>query len=143
MSRRRAWIGVALVALLVSGFLVIRGLGDATLYFRTADEAIAQRSELGNKRFRIEGLVQPGSIHQEGTFTNFSITSKDVTVQVRNQGQPVGVFQENIPVVLEGRFAEGSDVFESDRIMVRHSSDYQEKHPDRVSGEANDAASRS
>lgn len=133
-------MAAGLVVALVAGFLVIRGLGDATVYFRTADEAIAQRQSIGNDRFRIEGVVQPGSIGQDGTVTTFDIASKNVVVAVRNQGQPVGIFQEDIPVVLEGRFAGNSDVFESDRIMVRHSNEYEEQYPDRVSGEANEAA---
>jgi cytochrome c-type biogenesis protein CcmE len=41
-QRRRLWMaGVVVLAAL--GFLVFRGLGNATLYFRTADEAVAQR----------------------------------------------------------------------------------------------------
>ena len=48
------------------GFLVFQGLGNATLYFRTADEAVAQRAELGDRRFRIEGDVVAGSVRQDG-----------------------------------------------------------------------------
>ena len=40
-SRRRVWVGTVVI-LGALGFLVSRGLGDATLYFRTADEAVAQ-----------------------------------------------------------------------------------------------------
>ena len=134
-TRRLALAGVVIVSAL--GFLLWRGLDDAALYFRTADEAVAQRQSLGDKRFRLEGTVVPGSIRQNGTFTDFEVASKGTTVSVHNSGQPLGVFQENIPVVLEGRFASGSNVFESDRIMVRHTSDYKAKHPDRVSGAAN------
>ncbi len=128
-------VGVVIAAAL--GFLIYRGLDTATMYFRTADEAIAQRATLGDSRFRIEGTVVPGSIKEDGALTLFSIVSKNVTVDVRNTGQPLGVFQDNIPVVLEGHFAEGSNLFESDRIMVKHSSEYEQQHPERVSGDAN------
>ena len=53
---RRLWLA-AVVVLGALGFLVYQGLGNATLYFRTADEAVAQRETLGDRRFRIEGDV--------------------------------------------------------------------------------------
>lgn len=137
ITRRKLWMALGVAAVIVAGFFVFRGLDDATMYFRTADEAIAQREELADERFRIEGIVVPGSIGANGAFTNFVIESRGTTVNVRNQGQPVGIFQENIPVVLEGAFQEGTNIFASDRVMVRHTSDYQAEYPDRVSGEAN------
>ena len=124
-------------------FLLWRGLADATVYFRTADEAVSQRSELGTKRFRVEGTVVPGTIKAAGQYTNFSIASKGVTIPVRNEGQPVGIFQENIPVVLEGKFASAdptNNTFNSDQIMVKHSAEYEAEYPERTSGEANKPA---
>lgn len=120
------------VILAVLGFLLFRGLGDATLYFRTADEAVTQRQALAEKRFRIEGNVVQGSLQSVGNNTNFSIESKGTVVAVENHAQTQGVFREGIPVVLEGRFSKGSNVFVSDRIMVKHDSNYVEKYPDRV-----------
>jgi cytochrome c-type biogenesis protein CcmE len=113
------------------GFLVYQGLGNATLYFRTADEAVAQRAELGDRRFRIEGDVVAGSIREEGADVYFTIASKNVTVGVRHDGQePSELFQPGIPVVLEGRFQ--GDQFVSDRILVKHSETYVAENPGRV-----------
>src|SRR5690606_36467222 len=52
--RRTPWAAIALV-LVVAALLVVvfNGLGDATLFFRNADEAVAQRDSLGDRRFRI------------------------------------------------------------------------------------------
>ncbi len=136
-NHRTSLVIVVVLVVAVLAFLLHRGLTDAALYFRTVDEALAQRQELGAKRFRLEGTVVPGSVVRNGTFTDFTIASKGEVVRVHNAGQPVGVFAENIPVVLEGRFAENSNTFESDRIMVRHSAEYEAKYPDRVSGAAN------
>jgi cytochrome c-type biogenesis protein CcmE len=128
-TRGRLWIaGVVVVAAL--GFLVFQGLGNATLYFRTADEAVAQRAELGDRRFRIEGDVVDGSVRQVGNDVSFILTSKSVEVPVRHKGDPPELFRPGIPVVLEGRFQ--GDYFASDRIMVRHSETYVAENPDRV-----------
>jgi cytochrome c-type biogenesis protein CcmE len=128
-TRRRLWLA-GIVVLAALGFLVFQGLGNATLYFRTADEAVAQRAELGDRRFRIEGDVVDGSVRQVGNDVTFTLTSKSVEVPVRHKGDPPELFRPGIPVVLEGRFQ--GDYFASDRIMVRHSETYVAENPDRV-----------
>ena len=126
---RRLWVA-AVVVLGALGFLVYQGLGNATLYFRTADEAVAQRETLGDRRFRIEGDVVAGTVTQVGQDVAFRIVSKGVEVPVTHKGDPPELFQPGIPVVLEGRF-EGEG-FASDRILVKHSETYVAENPDRV-----------
>ena len=128
-TRGRLWIA-GVVVLGALGFLVFQGLGNATLYFRTADEAVAQREQLGDRRFRIEGDVVDGSVRQVGNDVSFVLTSRNVEVPVRHKGDPPELFRPGIPVVLEGRFQ--GDYFSSDRIMVRHSETYVAENPERV-----------
>jgi cytochrome c-type biogenesis protein CcmE len=127
---RRRLIVVGLVVLAALGFLVFRGLGNATLYFRTADEAVAQKQQLGDRRFRIEGNVVAGTVKEMSNRVGFNIESKGVIVPVSHVGDPPELFKPGIPVVLEGNFQ--GDTFDSDRIMVKHSEDYVAKHPSRV-----------
>jgi cytochrome c-type biogenesis protein CcmE len=128
-QRRRLWIAGAVV-LAALGFLVFRGLGNATLYFRTADEAVAQREELGERRFRIEGTVVAGSVSSSGGIVFFSIAGDKEQVTVVHRGDPPELFKPGIPVVLEGRFQDGG--FASDRMLVKHSESYVADHPERV-----------
>jgi len=123
-------VAVGLVVTAALGFLLFRGLGSATLYFRTADEAVAQRQSLGTRRFRIEGNVVPGSVRETGDQVDFTIESNRVTVPVVHHGDPPELFKPGIPVVLEGRFQ--GTAFASDRILVKHSEEYIAKHPGRV-----------
>lgn len=132
-TRGRLWIA-GVVVLGALGFLVFQGLGNATLYFRTADEAVAQREQLGDRRFRIEGDVVDGSVQQVGNDVSFVLTSRNVEVPVRHKGDPPELFRPGIPVVLEGRFQ--GEHFSSDRIMVRHSETYVAENPDRVASTA-------
>ncbi len=116
--------------MLALGFLIVRGLGDATVYFRTADEAVAQRASLGDRRIRIEGDVVAGSVQEVSGTVDFRITSKGVEVPVVHHGDPPELFKPGIPVVLEGRFQ--GEQFSSDRILVKHSETYVADHPERV-----------
>lgn len=128
-GRRRAWIAFGLIVGAL-GFLVFRGLGDATVYFLTADEAVAQRETLGQRRFRIEGEVVAGSVRRTQGGVSFRIREGGATVDVTHRGDPPELFQPGIPVVLEGRWA--NERFASDRILVRHTEEYRAENPDRV-----------
>jgi cytochrome c-type biogenesis protein CcmE len=127
---RSRWrlVVAGLVVLAALAFLLARGLDDATLYFRTTAEAVAERDALADRRFRILGRVVPGSVRSTGEDVMFLIEADDVRAQVRHRGDPPELFKEGIPVVLEGRWQ--SDVFASDRIMVKHSSEYTPKSDD-------------
>lgn len=130
-GRGRLWLAGALIVGAL-GFLVVQGLGNATLYFRTVDEAVAQREALGERRFRIQGDVVAGSVDRLGNDVSFTLVGTDAEVEVLHHGDPPELFQPGIPVVLEGRF-EG-DRFASDRILVKHSETYVAENPDRVEG---------
>jgi cytochrome c-type biogenesis protein CcmE len=128
-SRARIAV-VAVVIAAAIGFLVFKGLGDATVYFKTADEAVAQKADLGSKRFRVEGAVVSDSVHTSGNDVEFDIINAGTIVHVVHAGDPPELFKPGIPVVLEGRW--DGDHYASDRIMVKHTTEYREQNPDRV-----------
>lgn len=129
--RRKIVSGVVIAAAL--GFLLVRAVGDATVYFKTADEAVAQRRSLGSHRFRIEGTVVAGSVQDAKSEVDFTIRGDHgAMVAVRHQGDVPELFQPDIPVVLEGHFA--GVAFVSDRMLVKHTNEYKAQNPDRVKG---------
>jgi cytochrome c-type biogenesis protein CcmE len=127
-NRRRQVIALLVIAGAVS-FLLLEGLNNATVYFKTADQAVADKAALGDRQFRIEGTVEPG-VHQVGTTTDFSIYANGVRVSVVDSADPPQLFKTGVPVVLDGHW-EGS-VYASDQIMVKHTASYTEAHPDRL-----------
>ncbi len=135
---RRRWVPLVVLAVVVLGLgaLVYKGLSDATLYFRNADEAVAQRDELGSKRFRLQGTVV-GEPQVDGDDVRFQVAYNGVSVDVEHVGTPPDMFRPGIPVVLEGHWADGRDVFASDRILVKHDESYesQDDYDERI-GEA-------
>ena len=134
--RRRPWLGsrrrqlvAGLIVAAALGGLLYEGLTNATVYFKTADQAVAEKAQLGTRTFRIEGTVMD-DVHQVGPDTEFSIYANQVTVDIVAQQQPPQLFQPDIPVVLEGHW-QGA-VYIASTIMVKHSASYSEAHPDRL-----------
>lgn len=130
--RPRGAAALAMVVLAAAAFVVYQGLSDASLYFRNADAAVAQRDELGTRRFRLHGSVVDGTVVDGGEGVSFDVTYGAATVPVRHVGDPPELFQPGIPVVLEGQWSAEGDWFDSDRILVKHTSEYRADHGDRV-----------
>jgi cytochrome c-type biogenesis protein CcmE len=132
--RGARWRVFALVAVVIAavGFVLVRGLGDATLFFYNVDEAVAKQADLGERRFRLQGNVVDGTISRTPTGADFLLTYGDVEARVHHEGDLPQLFQPGIPVVLEGRW--DGDRYASDRMLVKHSEVYTAEHPDRVGG---------
>ncbi|MBK5222723.1 MAG: cytochrome c maturation protein CcmE [Acidimicrobiia bacterium] len=148
--RRKPWAFVALLVIVAALLVVVmNGLGDATMFFRNTDEAVAQRESLDDRRFRIQGRVESGSIRSTTSGVDFVISHNGVEVTVAHRGdQPPDLFQENIPVVLEGRWAKVDDpdvsapaadvptddgwFFASDKFFVKHEENYVAENPERI-----------
>ncbi len=126
LGSRRQKIVAAVVILAALGFLVARGLANAMNYYLTANQAVAQRAQLGTSDFRIQGTVLPG-VRQVGTTLHFDIAAKNVDVAIISTGSPPQLFRVGMPVVLDGHWQGG--IFSSNQIMVQHGSSYVEAHP--------------
>ena len=131
-GRRLAVIGILGVLALALVFMAYQGLSTATVFFRNADEAVAERESLGDRRFRLQGTVIAGSVENDGSDVRFAVTYDGVDVEVLHRGDPPELFQPGIPVVLEGRWSDDGPAFESDRILVKHSEEYEAENPERT-----------
>jgi cytochrome c-type biogenesis protein CcmE len=124
----RRWVGVAVLVVVVGAgaAVVVRALDDATLYFRNADEAVAQQADLAGTRFRLQGLVEPGSVETYPGGVAFQVGYNGTVVEVEHTGDPAELFDDGIPVVLEGRWSGtgAGAVFLSDRMLVKHDENY-------------------
>jgi cytochrome c-type biogenesis protein CcmE len=114
---------VAVVAIVALGVV----LSDNVVYFRTVSEAVAERGSLGTDRFRLAGAVVPGTIEETRRGVRFDVTEGRATVTVDHAGDPPDLFKADAPVVVEGhwRSTRANAPFESDRIMIRHGSEYE------------------
>jgi cytochrome c-type biogenesis protein CcmE len=121
--------GVAVVATVVLGVVLSKNV----VYFRTVSEAVEERAGGGGDgRLRLAGEVVPGSITETARGVQFEVTDGEATAEVVHRGDPPDLFKDGAPVVCEGRWSDG-DAFASDRILIKHGSEY--APPDVNSGE--------
>lgn len=132
VRRRSRWrLGVLFAVLAgAAAFILVKGLGSSLDYFDTVDQAVHDRAALEGKTFRLEGLVQPGSVHTTPGGVTFVADGTHDRLTVVNTGSPPQLFQPDIPVVVVGHFTPTG--FASDQIIVKHTEVYQEQHPKRV-----------
>ena len=123
--------GALVLALLGVGVVAYQALTSASLYFYNADEAVAQRDELGDRRFRLQGTVRDDVVTSDDGVA-FTVTWAGEDVPVRHDGDPPELFAVGIPVVLEGRWDPSGAFFASDRILVKHSEEYEADNGDRL-----------
>ncbi len=134
---------VAVVLVVIAAFVLIQGLRNATLFFRNVDEAIEQREELGDRRFRLQGRVIPTTVLTDGGVTTFDVVHNCEVASVRHVTDPPELFESPwIPVVLEGKWTPGAvtvlggaddHYFLSDRMLVKHTNEYASANEERVS----------
>jgi cytochrome c-type biogenesis protein CcmE len=103
-------------------YLVVGGLSRNIVYFRTVSEAVKERPNEGTQRFRLMGAVVEGSRQTVSDGVSFEVTDGVARARVLHHGDPPELFKDGVPVVCEGRWS--GEVFESDRIMIKHGADY-------------------
>ena len=142
---RRVVSTVVIVAVIAGVVAVLwNGLSSATVFFYNVDDAVAKRTEIGDKRFRMQGNVVRDSIERTEGGVAFDLTFHGDTVHVEHTGEPPELFGPKIPIVVEGRFttaagATSAAAFRSDRILIRHDNTYEEEHDDRLRDAEKDA----
>jgi len=113
-------VGIAAVLL---GVLLFGNLNDNLVYYLTPSEALARRADFPDgHRFRLGGLVEPGSVRRVAGGVAFVVTDGRRPVPVTHQGAPSQLFREGVGVVVEGSWA--GDRFRSDTMLLKHDENY-------------------
>ncbi len=130
---RRKWLPIVLLGgvLVAGGVIVTQFLTSAIDYYCNVDEIGVKDGCEPERRIRIQGEVDQGSVDSDGITTVFTISfNGSDPMPVVYSGDPGGIFQECEAVVVHGQIVNGT--FEGDRIEVKHSNEYEEANPDRV-----------
>ncbi len=131
---RRKWAPLVVLALVLvaGGVIVTQFLRSAVDYYCNVDEIGSRDGCEAGRRLRIQGSVDRGTVETVDGITTFTISFNERTLPVRYEGQPGGIFEECEPVVVHGEIV--NDVFEGDRVEVKHSNEYEADNADRIDG---------
>lgn len=125
-QRRLTMIGGALVVLGIAVALVLNGLRDSIVFFSTP-QMVAEKQVPPGKRFRLGGLVQPGSLERgDNLAVTFKIADGSNALEVAYKGILPDLFREGQGVVAEGAL-DASGVFRADTVLAKHDETYMPK----------------
>ena len=125
-SSGRRWMPIIVLGLVLvaGGVIVTQFLRSAVDYYCNVDEVGVRSGCDADRRLRIQGVVERGTVQTVGGDTDFVIGFNGATVPVHYDGEPGGIFKECLPVVVHGRFDGPSETFLGDRVEVKHSDEY-------------------
>jgi len=87
----------------------------------------AEKQIPAGKRFRLGGLVQPGSlVRGDNLAVSFSVADGSVMLPVAYKGILPDLFREGQGVIAEGAL-DGSGVFKADTVLAKHDETYMPK----------------
>ena len=122
-KRRRLWLLLGSLATLgVAATLVLTALNDNLVFFYSPTQ-VAEKGIGPDRRFRLGGLVEQGSVQKEGQVVRFTVTDTNKTVKVTYRGILPDLFREGQGVIAEGSI--GPDgVFTAREILAKHDENY-------------------
>ena len=136
---RRKMMSIALLVVVLAGgaLVVTKFLTNSLDYYCNVDEVGRKSGCEAGRSLRIQGVVEQHSVKTSKGITTFDMTFNEVTVEVVYDGEPGGLFQECIPVVVKGVMRNGT--FEGKDIEVKHSNEYNDKNQDRIAKSENES----
>lgn len=122
-QRQFVLLGIGGVIALVIAITVV-GLNNNLTYYLYPNEAVARRAEFDDgERFRLAGQVVTGSVSETGDDLGFRVTDGSATIDVVLLNTPPPLFNEEVPVLLEGFWS--GDTFTAEDALIRHDETYE------------------
>ena len=122
-QRQFVLFGIVGVIVLVVA-ITVAGLNDNLTYYLYPNEAVGQRAEFPDgERFRLAGQVVADSVDEQADDLFFSVTDGSETIPVVLLNTPPPLFDEEVPVLLEGYWS--GDLFTAESALIRHDENYE------------------
>jgi cytochrome c-type biogenesis protein CcmE len=122
-KRRLAFAAALLVAGAGVAGVIVYGLGQNTMYFRSPSDVAAKQVGQG-VAFRLGGLVEKGSVqHGAGAEVHFKVTDGKSSVVADFNGVLPALFREGQGVVATGAM-DASGTFVANEVLAKHDEKY-------------------
>jgi cytochrome c-type biogenesis protein CcmE len=124
-SRRMFLAGALLVAGAALAFVAFGNIGENLVYYWDPTQLVAAGDKSIGATIRLGGVVKDGTMNwnPDASELEFTVSDGVEEVPVHCSGAPPQMFREGIGVVVEGTMT-GAGIFESSRLMVKHSNEY-------------------
>ena len=118
--QRLAFAVFGLTLLIAAALIILNRFSEHLVFFYTPTQLLAATDV--QPQIRLGGLVETGSIQQDGMDYQFNVTDLKQAVKVAYHGVPPSLFREGQGVVVEGAFTDG--VFTASRLLAKHDENY-------------------
>src|SRR3981081_1404918 len=126
-QRRLAMIGGSFAVVAVAAALVLNAMRDSIVFFSTP-AMVAEKHIAAGKRFRLGGLVEPGSlVRGDNLAGTFQVADGRATLPVSCKVMLPVLFREGQGVIAEGAL-DPSGVFKADTVLAKHDETYMPKN---------------
>ena len=121
--RKKRLINVLLLSLLSGAgvLMVLYALNSNLDYFFTPSELLTEEVP-SNRRVKVGGMVQEGSVRREYSIISFTITDYSKTVDVSYTGIVPDLFKEGSGVVVLGYLNNGK--VDAEKVLAKHDENY-------------------
>lgn len=124
-QRRLYFVFLGMLALGAATALVLTAINDTLVYFYTPTDILAKH--VGpDRRLRLGGLVEQGSVVKQGETVRFTVTDLTASLPVTYTGVLPDLFREGQGVVAEGRL-DGKGMFLASEVLAKHDEKYMPK----------------
>jgi cytochrome c-type biogenesis protein CcmE len=122
-KRKRLWLLLGSLCVLgAAAALVLSALSDNIVFFYSPTQ-IAEKHVPPDRRFRLGGLVEKGSVKKQGDQVSFRVTDLRKSVEVTYRGILPDLFREGQGVVAEGAL-DKNGVFAAREVLAKHDEKY-------------------
>ena len=122
-KRRLAFAAALLTAGAAVAGVIVYGLGQNTMYFRSPSDVAAKQVGEG-VAFRLGGLVEKGSVtHGTGAEVHFRVTDGKSTIPADFNGVLPALFREGQGVIATGAM-DASGTFIASDVLAKHDEKY-------------------
>ena len=120
--KRLTFVVISLALLGAASALIMNAFEDNIVFFHSPSDII-EKKIAEDRRFRLGGLVEEGSVKKAGgAVTTFRVTDLKQTIAVSYIGLLPDLFREGQGVVAEGRLKGG--IFMADEVLAKHDETY-------------------
>jgi cytochrome c-type biogenesis protein CcmE len=121
-QQRLYFVGLGLLGVFAATALILTAAEDSVVFFFSPTE-LREKTLAPQRRLRVGGLVEEGSVVKDGNTVSFVVTDTVEKLSIRYTGILPDLFREGQGIVAEGQMGPGG-VFVASDVLAKHDENY-------------------